>query len=199
MIERIMASIRGFLIKVKINLFYFFTKSKVSMGCPLKVYKHGKVYLSKAASLMKLTDIIILPKSCLLLGEESVICRGTVIVLTNDAKLKIGKKVYIGELNNIRCTNNIQIGDSVKISQLVTIVDGQHEFIDKNLDIGEQGYEKNSIVIEDNVWIGANSVILPGVKIGKGAVVGAGAVVTKDISNYSVVAGNPAKTIKSRI
>tara|TARA_B100001540_G_scaffold307604_1_gene321101 strand:- start:532 stop:1131 length:600 start_codon:yes stop_codon:yes gene_type:complete len=199
MIEQIRALIRGILFKLKINSSYIFLRSKISIACPLKIYKHGKIYLGKAALLTKLTDLIIFPKSKLSVGEGSVICRGSVIIVTNEAELKIGKKVYIGELNNFRCTNRITIGNSVKISQLVTIVDGQHKFSDKNFSIGDQGYEKKSVTIEDNAWIGANSVILPGVIIGKGAVVGAGSVVTTNVPEYSVAAGNPAKIIKKRI
>lgn len=58
---------------------------------------------------------------------------------------------------------------------------------------------RTGIIIEDDVWIGANSVILPGVTIKKGAVVGAGSVVTKDVPSYAVVCGNPARVIKYRI
>ena len=57
---------------------------------------------------------------------------------------------------------------------------------------------KGEIVIEDDVWIGSNSVILSGVKIGRGAVIGAGSIVTKNVPKYAIVAGNPAKVIKMR-
>jgi acetyltransferase-like isoleucine patch superfamily enzyme len=64
--------------------------------------------------------------------------------------------------------------------------------------IKEQGVKKEFITIEDDCWIAANSVILAGVTIGKGSVVAAGSIVTKDIPPYSVVAGVPARVIKSR-
>jgi acetyltransferase-like isoleucine patch superfamily enzyme len=57
---------------------------------------------------------------------------------------------------------------------------------------------KASIAIEDDVWIGANAVILPGVTIGRGAVIGAGSVVTKDVAPYTICAGNPARVMRAR-
>ena len=67
-------------------------------------------------------------------------------------------------------------------------------FIDKDIEISQ----KEPVVIEDDVWIGANSIVLPGVKIGKGAIIGAGAVVTKNVQPYAVLGGVPARVIKYR-
>lgn len=67
-----------------------------------------------------------------------------------------------------------------------------------NLKGGKDTYTKGDIVLEDDVWIGTNSVILSGVKIGRGSIIGAGSVVTSDIPSYSIVTGNPGKVIKSR-
>lgn len=64
--------------------------------------------------------------------------------------------------------------------------------------INEQGWIAKPVIICDDVWVGANSVILPGITIGKGAVVGAGSVVTKDVPAYAIVMGNPAKIKKYR-
>ena len=64
--------------------------------------------------------------------------------------------------------------------------------------IKEQGYREADIIIEDDVWIGANSVITSGVHVGKGAIIGAGSVVTKNIPSYAIAAGTPAKVIKQR-
>lgn len=72
-----------------------------------------------------------------------------------------------------------------------------HNFSDKSLRIDQQGISTRSVVISDDVWVGANAVILPGVTIGTHAVVAAGAVVTKDVPPHTVVAGVPAKVIIS--
>ena len=73
-----------------------------------------------------------------------------------------------------------------------------HIFKDLNIPIREQGELRYKTVIEDNVWIGAGAKILPGVVIGKGSIIASGAVVTKDVENFSVVGGVPAKFIKKR-
>ena len=71
-----------------------------------------------------------------------------------------------------------------------------HNYQDKSKLIRNQGSDIKPVIIEDNVWIAARSIILPGVEIGKGSVIGAGSVVTRSIPPFSVVVGNPAKLIK---
>ncbi|PMO67495.1 hypothetical protein BCT05_06880 [Vibrio breoganii] len=85
------------------------------------------------------------------------------------------------------------------LAQDVIIIGGNHAFNDASLKISEQGEGKQgAIVLEDDVWVGARSIILTGVRIGKGAVIGAGSVVTKDVQPNTIVAGNPAKIIGKR-
>lgn len=82
----------------------------------------------------------------------------------------------------------------------VIIITGNHEFNRIDIPMRDQGETRpESVVIDDDVWIGTRSIILPGVHIEKGAIIGAGAVVTKDVPEYAVVGGNPAKVIKYRI
>ena len=117
-----------------------------------------------------------------------------------DSYLSIGSQTYIGEGNNIRASGGkITIGKNCLISQHVTIVASNHN-IKFGQPIYKQGWSKskNFVNISDDVWIGANSVILPGVNIGKGAVIAAGSVVTNSVEEYAIVAGNPAKFIKFR-
>ena len=85
------------------------------------------------------------------------------------------------------------------ISQHITIVSSNH-LLQRNMPLIKQDWSASSnfVHIEDDVWVGANSVILPGVTIHKGAVVAAGSIVTKDIPEYAIVAGNPAKILKYR-
>lgn len=92
----------------------------------------------------------------------------------------------------------ITVGDDVRIAAHVMIIAANHIYEDPEKKICEQGLERKSITIGDDVWIGGNASILAGVTIGKGAVVAAGAVVTKDVPPYSVVAGVPARVIKVR-
>ena len=82
------------------------------------------------------------------------------------------------------------------LAQGITVSALNHNFEDKNKRIDEQGITTKPVMIGDDVWIGANAVILPGVTIGKHCVVAAGAVVTKDVPDNSLIAGVPAKLIK---
>lgn len=91
----------------------------------------------------------------------------------------------------------VSIGDNVIIAQNVVISGLNHEYTDIKVPIRKQKVNTSRITIDDDCWIGANAVITAGVRIGKHSVVGAGAVVTKDVPPYSVIVGNPAKIIKT--
>lgn len=137
------------------------------------------------------------------IGKGSSIRKGTVVSVASrkvESYIKVGNNTYIGENNNLRAADGvIEIGNGCLISQGITIVTSNHD-IKKSLPISQQGWvsKKGKITISDDVWIGANAVILPDVTIGMGAVIAAGSVVTKDVPEYSIVAGVPAKIIKYR-
>ncbi len=107
----------------------------------------------------------------------------------------VGKTSRVG----LGCTviGPVFIGDNVQIAQNVVMSGMNHNYEDISKTINEQGVNKTPIVIEHDVWIGANSVITAGVHIGTHSVVAAGSVVTKSIPPYMVWAGTPAKPIKS--
>ena len=106
----------------------------------------------------------------------------------------IGNHTRIG----LHCTviGPVTIGSHVNLAQGITVTALNHNFEDTGKRIDEQGVSTKPVTIDDDVWIGANAVILPGVTIGTHAVVAAGAVVTKDVPAHSIVAGVPAKVIK---
>ena len=106
----------------------------------------------------------------------------------------IGDHTRIGLHNTI--IGPVDIGSHVNLAQGITVTALNHNFDDTNKWIDEQGVSTNPVTIEDDVWIGANAVILPGVTIGEHCVVAAGAVVTKDVPPHSLVAGVPAKVMK---
>lgn len=107
--------------------------------------------------------------------------------------------VVIGDYTRIGIHNTIigpvTIGSHVNLAQGITVTALNHNFGDAKKRIDEQGIATKPVIIEDDVWIGANAVVLPGVTIGRHAVVAAGAVVTKDVPCNTIVAGVPAKTI----
>ena len=106
----------------------------------------------------------------------------------------IGDHTRIGLHNTI--IGPVTIGCHVNLAQGITVTALNHNFEDSDKRIDEQGVSTTPVIIEDDIWIGANAVILPGVTIGNHSVVAAGAVVTKDIPPHSLVAGVPAKIIK---
>jgi len=93
---------------------------------------------------------------------------------------------------------SITIGSGVIMGPDVVILTSSHRFYDVGQPICVQGAEFTPVVIEDDVWIGLRAVILPGVRIGRSSIIGAGAVVTKDVPAYSIVGGVPARVIRSR-
>ena len=107
----------------------------------------------------------------------------------------IGDHTRIG----IHCTviGPVTIGSHVNLAQGITATALNHNFEDTGKRIDQQGVSTNPVVIGDDVWIGANAVVLPGVTIGKHCVVAAGAVVTKDVPDFTVVGGVPAKILKT--
>lgn len=112
--------------------------------------------------------------------------------------LKVGNNSSIGPYTYIGCSGYIEIGDNVMISPRVSIYSENHNFSETDIPMIEQGVSRSFVKIDDDCWIASNSVILAGVTVGKGSVVAAGAVVTKDVPPFSIVAGNPAQVIKSR-
>lgn len=142
------------------------------------------------------------------IGQNSHI-QGELLIFSNGGEIIIGSNVYIGEGSRIRSAENIIIGNNVLISHNCNIIDtDSHEInyleraegfkkLIKNGHSKEKGnINTKAIHIEDYVWISYNVSILKGIKIGKGSIVAAGSVVTKNVPPFTLVAGNPAKIIK---
>ena len=112
--------------------------------------------------------------------------------------IKIGDRVSINSNVILGGSEDgeIIIGSDVLIGPNVVIRASGHHYLQKDILINQQGHTGGKIIIGDDVWIGANVVILPNVTIGEGAVIGAGAVVNKDIPSHSLAAGAPATIIK---
>lgn len=108
-------------------------------------------------------------------------------------RIRIGKNSHINQNVLLDGRGVITIGNSVSISFNVNIITGSH-----NVNSKDFLSEFSPIVIDDYVWIGLNAIILPGVHVGKGAVICAGAVVTHDVKEYEIVGGVPAKKIGER-
>lgn len=125
------------------------------------------------------------------IGKESRIDMGTYIL--DPRYLRLGENTHINRYCFLDARGGLFIGNRVSISHKVSVVTASH-----NLNSSYFDYVKKSVVIDDYVWIGINAVVLPGCHIGTGAVICAGAVVTKDVSPYAIVAGIPAREIGKR-
>jgi|WetSurMetagenome_2_1015567.scaffolds.fasta_scaffold74387_2 maltose O-acetyltransferase len=119
------------------------------------------------------------------------------VIFYNMSESEIGDNSGIGMCSYI---GTVRIGRNVMIGEELAVISTNHEFSDVETPMREQGFTGDRpVTIEDNVWIGTRVILLPGVRIGTGSIVGAGSVVTKDIPPYSVVVGNPACVVRSRI
>ncbi len=113
------------------------------------------------------------------------------IVIGNEVTINRNCSFYPSFFNK---ESLIEIGDNVRIGPQVTFLSGTHDH--RKIDLPDFG---KGIRVENHVWVGGSSVIMPGVTIKEGAVIGAGSIVTKDVDPYTIVAGNPAKFIKKRV
>ncbi len=135
------------------------------------------------------------------IGKKCLICHGAIV----QGNVTMGENcsvqpysVIVGYGSPTDKVGEIRIGSNVRIASHVMLVGANHIFKDRDKPICTQSVERKSIVIEDDVWIAGRVNIMCGVTIGKGSVIAAGAVVTKDVPPYSVVGGVPAKIIKER-
>ena len=147
----------------------------------------------KGSIVRRKTRMDILPFNKFALGARSVIEDFATInngvgdvFIGNDSTIGMGC-VLIGP---------VSVGNKVIMAQNIVVSGLNHGYEDVTMAIMDQKVTTHPIVIEDEVWIGANSVITAGVTIGKHAVVGGGSVVTKDVPPYTIVVGNPAKAVK---
>lgn len=117
---------------------------------------------------------------------------------TSPQGVSIGNNVTITRDVILDGHGGLEIGDYVMVAPGVSIITAAHGFSRLDIPMMYQDLTFNKVVIEDDVWLGLRAVIMPGVRVGRGAVVGACAVVTKDVPPYAVVVGVPAKVIKTR-
>lgn len=155
---------------------------------------HG-VYLDQGTYLHATANGIVL-------GDDTIVMHGAVLHVYNfrnlpNAGITIGRNSLIGEYCVVRGQGGVTIGDRVYTSPFTQIIAVNHKFDDPNRPMIEQGITAEGIIIEDDVWIGASAIITDGVRIGKGSVVAAGAVVTKNVPPHTVVGGVPAKILKT--
>ncbi|MEA3504658.1 MAG: acyltransferase [Bacteroidota bacterium] len=152
--------------------------------------KHKK---GKHSVIRRRTRIDVMPWNNFVIGKDSTI-EDFSTVNNGVGEIIIGERTRIGLGNTL--IGPIHIGNDIMFAQNIVLSGLNHGFEDINTPISLQPTTTKLITVEDEVWIGANSVVVAGVTIGKHSIVAAGSVVTKNVPPYTIVAGNPAKPLK---
>ena len=188
MITKIYIFLKSFLIRIRM-----FHKIKISLYSRFLIHRNVSLKFNSDSIIMFNCNFRLYDNSSFQAGKNLCISQNSEVIVTENAKITIGDNLFIGFGSNIRCSGKIKIGNNVRISQGVSLIDSNYKRVNNKFD----GYHVGKIEIEDDVWIGTGSIILKGVKIGSGAAIAAGSVVTKDVASNSMVAGSPAKFIKT--
>lgn len=146
-------------------------------------------------------DVLVQGKGRILVGDNAIIGPNTTFTLNpigGVPEIVLGKGVNLGKFNELGCSERIVIEDYVITAPYVHITDRDHCYGDTSTPIMHQPTRtRGAVVIGRGSWIGFGAQIMSGVRIGRQCVVAAGAIVTKDVPDYTVVGGNPARVIKS--
>ena len=134
------------------------------------------------------------------IGRDFSCWRQCALVALDGGRIELGDRVSFSSNVNINAAmgGRISLGNDVMVGPNVVMRSSDHRFDAVDEPINKQGHISDEITIEENVWVAANAVIVGGVRIGQGAVVAAGAVVTTDVKPYTVVGGVPARLLKTR-
>jgi len=195
--ERIMSYLVDFILSIRQMLRrkrHRIKEKTVVVGRGIKIYTPSEVIINKY---VKLRDYIRINGN-VSIGNNSDL-RSFTFLDARGGFINIGNNCSINDFSIIYGMGGVTIGDDVRIATHTVIISGEHNFNDRDKLIRLQGVRPLEIIIEDNVWIGANVTILGGSKVGNGSIIGAGSVVTKSIPPFSVAVGNPAKVLKTRV
>lgn len=199
--------IRNF--RPKWNAFWtrvFYSSSNISIGKGFKADSIPKIWIDKGCGLVignhvefrRNVEIRVHGNSQVNIGSSCRIDRGVRILSANNAIVTLGDNTRVGLYTVFNGGDSITVGEKSLISGFVYLQTSMHGFAQKSTSVQEQGYLHAAVVLEEDSWLGTHVVIMPGVRLGRGAVVGSNAVVNKNVEPYQVVAGIPAKVIKER-
>lgn len=157
----------------------------------------GNVRLGKGVYIAAGAELVAERKETIVIGDHGFILRGSMLY-PYGGSIRIGKNVGINPYCVIYGHGGVSIGDDVMMGTSCVIVPANHVTTRTDIPMNQQGMTCKGITIGNDVWLGARTVILDGVAIGDGAIVAAGAVVVNDVPSKAVVAGVPARTIRTR-
>ena len=168
------------IIKIHLFLYYFFFSKLPNSAFPMGAY----------FNMLRLMSL----KHILSIGDNCKVQRN--VYIGNGLNIQIGNNCRIND--NVRL-DNVRIGDNSMIARDCIFLGKMHEYNNLSIPMIQQGEkEVKRTVLEENIWIGARVIIMPGIHIAQGCIIGAGSVVTKDTLNFGIYAGVPAKLIKQR-
>ncbi len=198
-LEKMLMILRGFWHKVLLKK----SKGMLFVGKKTKIKCHRKIQLNGSATIGDYCKIDALSKDGIKIGGNFSIGRNSIIECTGVIRelgegLEIGDNVGIAANAFIAVRGKVKIGSNTIFGPGVSIHAENHNYEDLEVPIRLQGATRKGIEIGEDCWIGSKVVILDGVHIGNKAIIAAGAVVTKDVPDYAVVGGVPAKVIKMR-
>jgi acetyltransferase-like isoleucine patch superfamily enzyme len=174
---------------------WFAIQPGVILKQPFNLTLHNGVYLDNRVYVHACPNGIVI-------GEDTRVMYGAELHVFNfrdlsRAGITIGRNCVVGPYSIVMGHGGTRIGDNVIIGPRVSILPVNHHYTDTTKAVRDQGIDAKGIVIDDDVWIGAGATILDNVHLGKGCVIGAGSVVTKNVAPFSLAVGVPAKVIRS--
>lgn len=196
---RAFSLMRGLFLKVRLKK----SEGMIFLGrrCSIK-YTH-KIKAGRTLTIGNNVEINALCIEGITFGNNVSILRNTIIECTGVIRelgigLKVGNNVGIAQNCFIQVRGKVEIGSDVMIGPGVSIFSENHNSKGVDQPMIYQGETRKGVIIEDDVWIGARAVILDGVRVGKGSIVAAGAVVNRDVAQFTIVGGVPAKLLNNR-
>jgi len=178
-------------------------KGKLQVGKGVTLRHPQKITIGRSVIFEDHVTIDALSHKGVVLGDNVTVARFSTIQCTGVIRsigvgLQIGNNSAVGAYSFIGAQGGIEIGDNVIMGPRVGIYSENHIYQDLDKPIYLQGETRQGIIIESDCWIGSGAIILDGVHIGRGCVVAAGSVVSKDVPAYTVIAGVPARIVKER-
>jgi acetyltransferase-like isoleucine patch superfamily enzyme len=191
---------RGSMLRVRCGS----SKGLLLVGKGTSLRNAGHLHLGRNVIIEDYVEIQALSTKGIRLGNNVSLGRFCVVRPTGNFGGPVGCGMTVGDGTSfgpycyIGCSGFMSFGRRIMVGPRVSFFGENHVYDDVTRPIREQGVKTAPVVVEDDVWIGSHAVILPGTHIGVGAIVASGAVVTKDVEPYAVVAGVPARVIKYR-
>lgn len=180
---------------------FFFRLADYSRG--LNLFLLVNLCGGKCAGIPKVGKNVVFkypPHKGIVIGKKCEIGSFIQFDVPPDSQLNIGSGVKLTNSINIAVANSVYIGNNVLIAEGVSIRDSQHNFMDAGVNINQQGLDVGSIIIDNDVWLGKNSIVLLNSHIKTGCVIGANGLVKGKITEeYGVYIGSPAKKVKNRV